>query len=284
MDIRRILAFSAGMALIIAGILGLVLSIGGLIVLPRLERQVEAVVAKQLEVLDRALAATADGLTTAETSLVQAAEAVDALEGIVVDVGQAISDTAPVIEVAAELLGEQLPSTIEDTQEALTSVATSAQLVDDILGVISAIPLLGADRYSPDVPLHQGFQDVSDGLNGIPELLLTAGEGLSAGTESLQDVEKGFAAIGQSISETTTSLESARTVLQDYQKIVDDLQGTLSSVRESLPGWLRTLRWGLTLMLIWLGVAQIGLITQGWELKGRRSAPPVLEHQSAEER
>jgi methyl-accepting chemotaxis protein len=283
-DIRRILAFSAGMALIIAGILGLVLSIGGLIVLPRLERQVEAVVAKQLEVLDRALAATADGLTTAETSLVQAAEAVDALEGIVVDVGQAISDTAPVIEVAAELLGEQLPSTIEDTQEALTSVATSAQLVDDILGVISAIPLLGADRYSPDVPLHQGFQDVSDGLNGIPELLLTAGEGLSAGTESLQDVEKGFAAIGQSISETTTSLESARTVLQDYQKIVDDLQGTLSSVRESLPGWLRTLRWGLTLMLIWLGVAQIGLITQGWELMGRRSAPPVLEHQSAEER
>ena len=57
MDIRRILALSAGLALIIAGVLGLVLSIGGLIVLPRIERQIEAVAAEQLEVLDRALSA-----------------------------------------------------------------------------------------------------------------------------------------------------------------------------------------------------------------------------------
>ena len=275
MDIKRILALSAGISLIIAGVLGLVLSIGGLVILPRLERQVEKVVVEQLAVLDRALAATLDGLITAETSLAQAAQAVDSLEGIMVDVGLAINDTAPILDVAAELLGEQLPTTIQATQETLTSVATSAQLVDDILGVVSAIPLLGTDRYNPDVSLHQGFQDVSDGLDGIPELLLTAGEGLSTGTESLQDAEKGFAAMGQSISETMTSLESAQTVLQDYQTIVGDLQATLLSVSESLPGWLRTLRWGLSLVLIWLGIAQIGLITQGWELLGRRSASPV---------
>jgi hypothetical protein len=276
-DIKRILALSAGISLIVAGILGLVLSIGGLIILPRLERQAEAVAMEQLEVLDRALAATLDGLMTAETSLVQAAEAVDTLEGIMIDVGLAINDTAPILDVAAELLGEQLPTTINATQETLTSVATSAQLVDDILGMISVIPLLGTDRYNPDVSLHQGFQDVSDGLDGIPELLFTAGEGLSAGTESLQGVEKGFAAMGRSIGETMTSLGSAQTVLQDYQRIVGDLHDTLLSVRESLPGWLRALRWGLTLVLIWLGVAQIGLMTQGWELLGRRSAPPGAE-------
>jgi hypothetical protein len=276
-DIKRILALSAGISLIVAGILGLVLSIGGLIILPRLERQAETVAMEQLEVLDRALATTLDGLITAETALVQAAEAVDSLEGIMVDVGLAINDTAPILDVAAELLGEQLPTTIQATQETLTSVATSAQLVDDILGVISVIPLLGTDRYNPDVSLQQGFQDVSDGLDGIPELLLTAGEGLSAGTESLQGVEKGFAAMARSIAETMTSLESAQTVLQDYQQIVGDLNDTVSSVSESLPGWLRALRWGLTLVLIWLGVAQIGLMTQGWELLSRRSAPPGAE-------
>ena len=283
MDFKRVLALSAGVALIVAGVLGLVLSIGGLFVLPRLERQAEAFATEQLEVLDQALAATLDGLLTAETSLTQAADAVDALEGIMVDVGSAINDTAPILDVAAELLGEQLPTTIQATQETLASVATSAQLVDDILGVISVIPLLGTDRYNPDLPLHQGFRDVSDGLDGIPELLVTAGEGLGAGTETLQDVEEGFAAMGQGIRETMSSLESAQTVLQDYQTVVGDLNDTLSSVRESLPRWLRALRWGFTAGLIWLGVAQIGLMTQGWELLKHRSAPRNGVHQRTQD-
>ena len=273
MDIRRILAVAIGSALLIAGILGLGLSIGGLVILPRLERQIETVAADQLEILDRALAATADGLTTAQASLDQAAEALDSLESVMGSVGQAISDTAPVLDVATDLLSEQLPTTIESTQETLTAVATSAQIVDDILVGLSAIPLLGLDRYNPDVPLRQGFQDVADGLEGIPGLLLAAGEGLSAGAGSLQDIEAGFAAMGQDIGEAGTSLESAQSVLGDYQEIVSDLQTTLSSVGGSLPGWLRTLRWSLTLVLVWLGVAQLGLITRGWELLGRRRPP-----------
>ena len=276
MDIRRILAFSTGVALIVAGIAGLACSIGGLVVLPRLERQVETAAAEQLDVLDHALNTTLEGLITAETAMVQAAEAVDSLEAIMAGVGLAIDDTAPILDVAAELLGEQLPSTIQATQETLSAVATSARLVDDILGVISVIPFLGTDRYNPDVPLHQGFQDVADGLDGIPEMLLAAGEDLSAGAESLDEIKEGFAAMGQGISETTTSLESAQTVLQDYQTIVGDLEGTLSSVRASLPGWLRTLRWVFTLGLVWFGIAQIGLMTQGWELIGRRSAPSTV--------
>ena len=276
MEIRRTLSFSAGLALIVAGIAGLAFSIGGLVVLPRLERQVETAAAEQLDVLDHALNTTLEGLITAETAMVQAAEAVDSLEAIMAGVGLAIDDTAPILDVAAELLGEQLPSTIQATQETLSAVATSARLVDDILGVISVIPFLGTDRYNPDVPLHQGFQDVADGLDGIPEMLLAAGEDLSAGAESLDEIKEGFAAMGQGISETTTSLESAQTVLQDYQTIVGDLEGTLSSVRASLPGWLRTLRWVFTLGLVWFGIAQIGLMTQGWELIGRRSAPSTV--------
>jgi len=273
MIIRRILTLTIGVALILAGILGLVLSIGGLVLLPQLERQAAQVAEEQIDVLDRALSATMDGLLTAEASVGQAAEAIDALEGMMVDVGQAIEDTVPVINVAAELLSGQLPSTIETTQDTLTSVAASARLVDDILSMISVIPFLGTDRYSPDVPLHQGFQDVADGLEGIPELLLGAGEGLDSGAESLRDVEEGVAAMGGSISEAVTSLDSAKAVLGDYQQIIGDLQGTVSYVRQSLSGWLRAIRWGLTLALIWLGVAQIGLITQGWERLGHRSAP-----------
>jgi methyl-accepting chemotaxis protein len=270
MTIKRIFAVLGGLALFVAGAAGLAFCIGGLVILPRLERQVEVFASDQIETYARALSATLDGLLTAEDALVQATEAVDGLEGIMADVGRAINGAAPVLDVAAELLGEQLPSTIQSTQETLTSVATSAQLVDDILGVISVIPLLGTELYNPEISLNQGVRNVSSGLDRIPELLLTAGEGLNAGSESLQDAEEGFAEMGQSISETMNSLESAQVVLEDYQEIVSDLQGTLSSVQDSLPRWLQALRWGLTLVLIWLGMAQIGLMTLGWDLVGRR--------------
>lgn len=270
MSIRRVFAVLGGVALSVAGAAGLVFCIAGLVILPRLERQVEAFASDQIDTLDRALSATLDGLLTAENALEQASEAVDGLDGIMTDVGQAINGTAPVLDVAAELLGEQLPTTIQATQETLTSVATSAQLVDDILGVISAIPLLGTEAYNPETSLNQGVRNVSSSLDGIPDLLLTAGEGLSAGSESLQDVEEGFAAMGQSIRETMASLESSQVVLEDYQEIVSDLQDTLSSVQDSLPRWLQALRWGFTLALIWLGMAQIGLMTLGWELVTRR--------------
>jgi hypothetical protein len=68
------------------------------------------------------------------------------------------------------------------------------------------------------------------------------------------------------ISQISANLESARSVLQTYQEILADLQDLVASVREGLPNWLRTLQLGLVLILIWLGVVQIAVITQGWEL------------------
>jgi hypothetical protein len=47
----------------------------------------------------------------------------------------------------------------------------------------------------------------------------------------------------------------------------------VTNARDNLPEWLRWARFGLSLVLIWLGIAQLGLLTQGWELV-RRSATP----------
>jgi hypothetical protein len=58
-------------------------------------------------------------------------------------------------------------------------------------------------------------------------------------------------------------------VLDQYQGIVQDLRDMLSSARQSLPDWLTRVQVAASLVLIWLGIAQLGLITQGWELIGR---------------
>ena len=75
------------------------------------------------------------------------------------------------------------------------------------------------------------------------------------------------------ISEITTSLENSRDIVAQYQDVVADLQSLVTTVRQGLPDWLRWLRLGLSLVLIWLGIAQIGLFAQGWELIGRSRKP-----------
>jgi hypothetical protein len=72
------------------------------------------------------------------------------------------------------------------------------------------------------------------------------------------------------------SMADAESVLAKYQEIVGELRGEVAKVRRDLPGWLSALRLGISLVLLWLGIAQIGLLTQGWELIQRsRAAPPA---------
>jgi uncharacterized phage infection (PIP) family protein YhgE len=266
---KRILTRTLGIALIAAGVAGLVFSILGLIALVRLEQRVGSAAMEQVELVDQTLTATAEGLALAETSLAQAASAAGSLESAMAGVSQAVGDATPTLDSVAQFLGEQLPATIETTQETLRSVATSAQIVDDILALVTDIPFLGMERYNPDVPLNRSFQEVANSLDDIPASLVTAQEGLSATIDNMGGLEEDFGAMADGISELTTSLEGAQSVLTKYQDVVADLQSLVDSAHEGLPGWLRWIRLGISLALIWLGIAQIGLITQGWELVGR---------------
>ena len=51
------------------------------------------------------------------------------------------------------------------------------------------------------------------------------------------------------------------------------MQVVVTNVRDNLPEWLRWVHTGLSLVLIWLGIAQLGLLTQGWDLVRRGMAP-----------
>jgi uncharacterized phage infection (PIP) family protein YhgE len=273
---KNIVVRTIGITLIVAGIVGLVVSIGGIIALAQAEKQVEATLMEHLDLVDRSLSATADGLAVADSTLSQAAAATGTLEGFVDKVSLSIDGTIPTVDAVANLLGGQVPGTIEATQETLTTVASSAEAVDTFLTVITSIPLLGLERYNPEGGLSQGVEQVVESLDGIPQSLELAGEGLRGTGSGLEEINREFSTMAGTVSQITTSLEDAQEVLKQYQDVVADLQSLVGTLSEDLPQWLRILRLGLSVILIWLGIAQLGLITQGWELiaRSRGSSPP----------
>jgi methyl-accepting chemotaxis protein len=259
----------AGIALVIAGIGGILFSLIGLLAIARIAPHIEDTALDQLDLVDRALTATADGLAVIDTSLGEANTVVESVATMMGGVGQTVDDTLPIINTTAGFLGEDLPQTIGFAQETLRGAATSAQLIDDVLWAVTALPFLGTDRYNPEVPLHRGLIEVADSLDGLPAALGSVEEGLTAASNDLSGVGQDFAVMAGEIRQVTATVEDAQLVVRQYQDIVADVQALSSTVRESLPRWLSWVRWGLSLALLWLGIAQIGLVTQGWELIGR---------------
>lgn len=279
MSLKQILVRIAGIALLIAGIAGLIFSVAAIIFLGPLEQKIQTAATEQLELIDEALTTTADGLVVAGTSLSRATGAIGSLEGTLDGVGKAINGTVPVLDSVTEFMSVKLPDTIATTQETLKSVATSAKLVDDLLAVVTNIPFLSLEVYDPEVPLAKGFNQVANSLDRIPRSLIRAQDGLESTVVSMEEVEGDFATMAKDVGKIATDLEDAKSVIVQYQEIVSEVQGTVSSTRQSLPDWLRMARWGLSLMLVWLGIAQIGLLTQGWELieRSRRSPEASTE-------
>jgi len=273
----RLFTRIVGVALIIAGLTGLVFAIGGLFVLVQVEKNILSAAQEQVGLMDQALSATGDGLDVAEASLVQAVSTVKTLESTVAGVGATVGSSLPALDSVSTLVGVQLPDTIETTQQTLESVAASAKTVDDLLAVMSTIPLLGVSEYSPDVPLSQGFQDVATSLDGIPDSLRSTQEQLIVTNQNLAGLEGSFDAMAGDIGQVATSIGAAQSVLEQYKGVIGQLQSSMSWISAALPSWVYWLRLGLSLLLVWLGIAQFALITQGWELVGRSRRKPVAE-------
>lgn len=254
-----------GITLISTGILGLVISIAGLIFVAIAGSAASGALSRELNTLDRALAATNDGLVVADSSLAEARTTLSSLSTTLEGATRAISDTQPTLAALEDLTGEGLPETIGSTRQALASAEEAARSAE---GVLRGLNFFGLN-YSPEVPLDVAIGEVSDSLGALnPSLaevslgLGTAGENLAIVADDLAEVAAGLDAIASSMGEATA-------VIEQYQSVVGDLRGELEAVREAAPGWITAARVGLSLLLIWLGFAQVGPLTQGWALVQR---------------
>ncbi len=73
------------------------------------------------------------------------------------------------------------------------------------------------------------------------------------------------------------SLTSARAVITQYSGTIDSLQVSIKNLKETLPRTLDAIFFGLFLLFIWLGIAQLGLFTQGLDLLHKRQSRPVVD-------
>jgi len=259
MMIKRIL----GILLALAGALGILLCVLGVLYVWRAADHVAAAADDAMDLLADTLDNVERSLDVASTTLDDAVAAVEALHATTLGVGETLSNTRPTLDGMADLAEDDLAGSIASTREALEVMAETAGVIDRTMRGLSQ---LGVGDYDPDVPLDQAIAAASEDLEPVPDGLRQMGDGLRQTGTSLQSVQGGITQMGDHILEIGKDVGSANLVLGRQTDVVQRLQERVHTLRQNVDQPIRVVAWGVTLLLIWIGLSQLALIQWGISL------------------
>jgi hypothetical protein len=264
--VRKTLVRITGVLLVITGVAGLIISVGAAVWLwaglPEFKNWMQG----SLEDIYNTLETTSDGLVIVDQSIESSITSFANIEATIDATAKSINDTTPMVDTMIILTRDDLPQTIYTAQLSLDAAQDSAEIIDGLLSFLAGLPLVPDRLYNPQVPLHIALGQVSESLDNIPAALLTIEESLTATTGNIDTIQTEIYLISDGISEIKFSLEEAQYVVDEYQILVSDLQTRTTRFENSVLTRVNTIAIFLTILLVWLAVAQIGMLVQGFTL------------------
>ncbi|MEZ4593527.1 MAG: hypothetical protein R3D55_20650 [Chloroflexota bacterium] len=270
----------AGFVLLIIGLLGVLLSIGGIVYSGR---AVDAVV----KVLDDTLGLTGQSLATVEDTLDLARGTINDVNASLVTVeetadslAKTIADTQPLLDEVAQIAGEDAPASIESVQDAIPAVAEVAGVIDSTLLTLNDFKIeesiLGFElnydlgvNYAPTVPFDETVAGLGTSLDGFPDRLRELEPSLTAANENLGSVSENIYAVSDDLAVINGRVAEVDPLLGQYVGIVQEISGTLSNVQTSVQAQSGNIKLALQLVFAWLGFLQFSLLYLGWDLMTR---------------
>jgi methyl-accepting chemotaxis protein len=254
-----------GKILIGAAIFGWLLSLAGMIVLwsfkPVVTKTTDTLLSSGLDVLT----ATSSLLVVADDSLNAASDNLTLVSDIIYQVAETLDKTTPIVESVSDLVGNNLTKAISDMQNALTTLQSTAKIVDSTLGFLSKIPFVSSEPYEPDVPLEGSVSKMSEGMKDLPDQLTTIQTDMQTASESMIGLPATINNLAVELDKINTNIDSALKVINQYKTIVDTLIVQITWLQKALPVIMVVIWIFFSLIFVWMASAQLGLFTQGLE-------------------
>lgn len=257
-----------GLLLILASLLGLVFSIGGIYALQQIKPNLTSGLIEGVKLIGATMETTGQGLEVTQKSLKSSVDSISALQTTVETTAKTLGSTQPVFEDIKGLMEEDLPDAIRATQQSLTTAQDSAAVIDSVLITLSNVPLIGIP-YNPAVSLPAALGDVAKSLEGLPDKFMAMKSNLETTGNNLEVVQADLETVAATVGQIQESVAQYDTVLSGYQVSVKQVKQQLDALIKSMPNIVNTLVLALTVFLVWMGIANLGLLTQGWELMHR---------------
>jgi len=252
-----------GFILIVFSIIGLLFSFSGIIAAWVVRPRIRDSVSEILLTFEDALSTSQEGFSLMD----------QAIEGLIIDfeiieesfegLNTTLDGVTDSLDTSSNLIGDDLKQTVIDTQTALNSSASTAEIIDNTLSFLARLPLIGVD-YAPEVPLHISLNQVADNLDQLPTTLETIEEGINQTTGGLESLQTNLLDLSDQIQDFKDDLENSQIVLGKFNDSIDVLVSRVTSLNENLGTYLTLCCLFISGILFWLGLAQLVVLNQGY--------------------
>ncbi len=265
---KRIAERYSAFMLIFTSIFGVLIALGGLYLtwttLPGITRSTTQAV----ELMDAFLQSTTDLIEILDGSLEKSVSTFAAAGEALASTGEALHSTSEMTGAVGDLIGGQIASLISQTHDSLVTVQSSARLVDDTLGLISKVPLLGA-RYAPETSLEESITGVATSLETVPARLSEVQSSLKDASTDIGALQGELTTLSTDLLQIKADLHDAQQIMGNYQGMINQARDSLASIRGNLIRSIRLAGWVVSAVLVWLLLAQLGIFFQGLNLLQR---------------
>jgi len=273
--LRRLL----GIIVMIAGILGLVLSLAGLVSVWLYKPVVSSSVNETINTLDNSITTSQNVMDITHEAFGATIASVDALSEMLGTSADSIEDTEPVFIQVTTVMSDTLPSallsatdSIKTAQEAAGVLESSIKSLDAFRFVLGSAPLLSAfvdpsqPPYNPEKSLEESLGELAENLKGMPVTFTEMSVNIDKADDNLVLIKDNLTTMSDSVALISESLGEYQSMIGQSESSMANLKLTLTNIRANLPMILNASAIGLSLFLFWLLIAQVVILSQGWEL------------------
>lgn len=257
----RVLKQIGRVLLILIAVLVLVISLGGI---------VGAWWANSVasDVTNRVFSVVNSGVTVAETGVQRAGQLVgdgraevQNASDTVTAVGQNLQENSPVLTALNDRLETRLGPTVELISTTLEPAVNALNTVDQVLGVLNAIPFI-----QQDTPKLDKLSAAVDGLiqlgADVEQFRTTLSETVVGGKNEL--TSEAVTVVTDIATRIDTRLAGLEEAIQGVQTGIDDLQVRSAALNSRLLRIYDLAALALTLFLLWVIYSQIVVIRNQW--------------------
>ncbi|OGN89887.1 MAG: hypothetical protein A2Y88_02680 [Chloroflexi bacterium RBG_13_48_10] len=273
--LRRIL----GVFVMIAGILGLVLSLAGLVGVWVAKPTVTTYANTTIDMLNESVTTSQNVMEVTGQALGATVVSLDALSNMLNTTASTVDDTTPVLTEINNIMSDTLPSTLKATTTSLYTAQEAAQVLESTIKsldsfrfLLSATPLLGnlVDQpgvsYNPEKPLADTLGELAINLESLPDTFINMSVSLNSADDNMGSIRGNLVTMSESVGLISSSLSEYEKMIIQSQSSMDNLTSILTNIQSNLTNILNGLAIALSVFLFWFLMAQVVILSQGWEL------------------